>query len=265
MELTDGEVALAAAEAGAAVVRRHFRTAVARHAKVGTDFATDADLEAETTIREVLSSHRPDDAQLGEEHGASGPDSARRWLVDPLCGTRNFAAGIPLVSTNVALGLEGRIVAAAAAEPVGDETYWAGETGAFVRRAGADQPLRPTAESLLVDVNLDLDAAARRRVSDLFALPALWETFQPRVVASTLGLAWVAAGRHAAYLTEGDLSDNVHFAAGIGVCQAAGCTVTDLDGAPLSEGVPGRGLLAAADEETHARLLRLVRRSDRGE
>jgi myo-inositol-1(or 4)-monophosphatase len=154
--------------------------------------------------------------------------------------------------------VEGRIVAAAAAEPVGDEAYWAGDAGAFVRRAGEDQPLRPTAESLLVDVNLELDAAGRRRASDLFALPAFWETFQPRVVSSTLSLAWVAAGRHAAYLTEGDLSENVHFAAGIGVCHAAGCTVTDLDGVPLVEGEPGRGLLAAADAETHGRLLALV-------
>jgi len=51
--LTDGEVALLAAEAGASVVRRMYRTDVAHHLKVGTDFATDADLEAETAIREI--------------------------------------------------------------------------------------------------------------------------------------------------------------------------------------------------------------------
>ena len=70
MELTDAEVALLSAEAGAAVVRRMYRTPVAHHLKVGTDFATDADLEAETAIRAVLTEHRPGDAQLGEEHGA---------------------------------------------------------------------------------------------------------------------------------------------------------------------------------------------------
>ena len=47
MELTDAEVALLAAETGASVVRRTYRTPVAHHLKVGTDFATDADLEAE--------------------------------------------------------------------------------------------------------------------------------------------------------------------------------------------------------------------------
>jgi myo-inositol-1(or 4)-monophosphatase len=47
MDLSDAEVALLAAEAGTAVVRRMYRTPVAHHLKVGTDFATDADLEAE--------------------------------------------------------------------------------------------------------------------------------------------------------------------------------------------------------------------------
>src|SRR5262249_50210404 len=124
VELTDGEVALLAAETGASVVRRMYRTDVAHHLKIGTDFATDADLEAETAIRAVLTAHRPDDAQLGEEHVASGPESARRWLIDPLCGTRNFGAGLPLMSSNVALAVDHELTAAASAECVGDETYW---------------------------------------------------------------------------------------------------------------------------------------------
>jgi len=65
----------------------------------------------------------------------------------------------------------------------------------------------------------------RRRASDLLANPAFFETYQPRVTSTTEALAWVAAGRHAAYLTEGDLVDNVHFAAGVGLCRAAGCVV----------------------------------------
>jgi myo-inositol-1(or 4)-monophosphatase len=261
MELTDGQVALAAAEAGADVVRRHYRTAVERHMKIGTDFATDADLEAESAIRAVLSEHRPDDAQLGEEHGASGPDSPRRWLIDPLCGTRNFAAGLPLMSTNVALTVDGAVTAAAAAECVGDETYWTDGDRAWVRRGGSDAVLRPDPESLMVAFNLEVDAAGRRRASDLMADPAFFETYPPRITSSTLALAWVAAGRHAAYVSEGDLADNVHFAAGLGVCLASGCVVTDLEGGPVrtraAVPVTGGGLLAAADAETHAALLSL--------
>jgi myo-inositol-1(or 4)-monophosphatase len=65
----------------------------------------------------------------------------------------------------------------------------------------------------------------------------------------------VAAGRRAAYVSDGVLVDSVHFAAGIALCQAAGCVVTDLAGQPLPT---GRGLIAAADEPTHRRLLDLV-------
>jgi myo-inositol-1(or 4)-monophosphatase len=266
MQLTDAEVALRAAEAGAAVVRRMYRTEVARHPKTGSDFATDADLEAETAIRRILTEHRPDDAQLGEEHGASGPDSRRRWLIDPLCGTRNFGAGLPLMSTNVALADDHHVTAAASAECVGPadsrETYWTDGSWARVRRDGVDAELRPDASSLMVAFNLEVDAAGRRRASQVLAEPGFFETYQPRITSSTLALAWVASGRHAAYVTEGDLTDNVHFAPGLGLCRAAGCVVTDLAGSAAM--APGRGLLAAADKSTHRRMLALLRAVERG-
>jgi myo-inositol-1(or 4)-monophosphatase len=75
-------------------------------------------------------------------------------------------------------------------------------------------------------------------------------------VSTTLAVAWVAAGRRAAYVTDGHLRDSVHFAAGIAVCQAAGCVVTGIDGQPLHTGTGG--LLAAADEQPHAALLTLI-------
>ena len=55
-----------------------------------------------------------------------------------------------------------------------------------------------------------------------------------------------------------DVRDNVHFAAPIAVCRAAGCLVTALDGQPLESGAPG--LLIAADEQTHAELLAISSR-----
>jgi myo-inositol-1(or 4)-monophosphatase len=264
MPLSDAEVALLAAEAGAAVVRRMYRTDVAHHLKVGTDFATDADLEAETAIRTVLGEHRPDDAQLGEEYGASGEESPRRWLIDPLCGTRNFGAGLPLICTNVALAVDHELTAAASAECVGDETYWTDGTTAWARRAGTDSELRPDTASLMVAFNLEVDAAGRRRASDVMADPRFFETYQSRITSSTLALAWVAAGRHAAYVTEGDLVDNVHFAPGVSLCRAAGCVVTDLDGGPVDTGAGSArsrrgGLIAAGDGATHAAMLAMMR------
>lgn len=59
----------------------------------------------------------------------------------------------------------------------------------------------------------------------------------------------------ATYVSDGHFVDNVHFAAGIALCRAAGCVVTDLRGEPLET---GRGLIAAADEDTHQRLVSLA-------
>ncbi|MGW6563700.1 inositol monophosphatase family protein [Streptomyces hydrogenans] len=253
-ELSDAEVAATAARAGAEVVRGLYGRELDRVDKGAGDFATAADLAAERAILDVLRAARPDDAVLGEEGGAQGAAGGRRqWLVDPLCGTLNYAVGNKLVAVNVAL----RGGAAAVADPFGglfrtDGTTAWDEDG---------EVLAPTAATGLVDVNLDppFPGAPDFRAVDLLAHPDFVAGFRPRVVSTTLALAWVAAGRRAAYVTDGgDLSGSVHFAAGIALCRAAGCVVTGLDGTPVGED-GARGLVAAADTATHARLMTMIR------
>lgn len=253
---SDVEVAIAATEAGAAVVRQAYGWPVTKHAKSAGDFATDADLDAERAILDVIGRHRPQDAVEGEESGRSGDrGAARRWLVDPLCGTLNFAAQTPLVAVNVALLHGSRTSTAVSADPIADELFWTdGEQAAF-RRSGTDLALHPTSESLLVDINCDGPLDRAFVGPHLVADPAFRAAFGPRVMSTTLALAWVAAGRRAAYISDGHVVGSVHFAAGIALCRAAGCVVTDLRGGPLET---GRGLIAAADAETHARLVGMV-------
>lgn len=112
-------------------------------------------------------------------------------------------------------------------------------------------PLAPDAGSRLVDVDFDdcpawaASVVSTREFTDGFGL---------RVSSTSLALAWVASGRRAAYVHAGDVRDSVHFAAGIALCRAAGCVVTDLAGGPVESA--GNGLVAAADAATHATLLR---------
>jgi myo-inositol-1(or 4)-monophosphatase len=256
---TDAEVAVAAALAGAGVVRAMFGSALARFDKSGGDFATAADLEAEKAIIGVIRAARPADAIVGEETGSAGPDGAeRRWLVDPLCGTLNYAAGSMLAAVNVALQAGPGISAAASADPFSGEVFWTDGDRACLRSDGADAPLAPSPGTQLVDVNLDppFPNAPGFRAVSLLADAAFTARFRPRVVSTTLALAWVAAGRRAAYVSDGHLIDSVHFAAGIALCQAAGCTVTGIYGQPLHTGAGG--LLAAADVGTHAALLAMT-------
>ncbi|GIJ20659.1 inositol monophosphatase family protein [Micromonospora lutea] len=259
MSISDRDLAINAAEAGAAVVRAHYGTSVVRFAKSAGDFATTADVEAEEAILAVLRAARPDDPVLAEESGRTGTGGSERlWLVDPLCGTLNFAVRTMLVSVNVALRVGTRVVVAASADPFAQETFWTDGVEAGVRSAGVDQRLVPSAESRLVDVNLDPPFPNRSvfRTARLLAHERFGERFRPRVVSTTLAVAWVAAGRRAAYVTDGQLRDNVHFAAGIALCEAAGCVVTGIDGRPWRSSVGG--LVAAADARTHADLLALI-------
>ncbi|MFB7365091.1 inositol monophosphatase family protein [Streptomyces hydrogenans] len=253
-ELSDAEVAATAARAGAEVVRGLYGRELDRVDKGEGDFATAADLAAERAILDVLRAARPDDAVLGEEGGAQGAAGGlRQWLVDPLCGTLNYAVGNKLVAVNVAL----RGGAAAVADPFGGLFRTDGTTA----WGGDGEVLAPTAATGLVDVNLDppFPGAPGFRAVDLLAHPDFVAGFRPRVVSTTLALAWVAAGRRAAYVTDGgDLSGSVHFAAGIALCRAAGCVVTGLDGTPVGED-GARGLVAAADAATHARLMAMIR------
>ncbi|RPK85445.1 MULTISPECIES: inositol monophosphatase family protein [Streptomyces] len=260
---TDTEVAAAAALAGAEVVRARYGRLHSRIDKGAGDFATDADVAAEEAILDVLRAARPRDAVRGEEGGRRGAVGAvREWLVDPLCGTLNYAAGSQLVAVNVAL----RDGPAAVADPFSGEVFLTDGESARVRHVGGgDEPLAPTADTRLVDVNLDppFPSAPGFRAVDLLAHPGFVEHFRPRVVSTTLALAWVAAGRRAAYVTDGgDLTGSVHFAAGIALCRAAGCVVTGVDGAPAGPG--GRGLVVAADAGTHGLLLSLIPGRGRG-
>lgn len=251
---SDIEVALSAASAGSAVVRAAYGSEVVQRTKLGRDFATEADVDAEHAILDVIAAARPGDARTGEETGSQGSGS-RRWLVDPLCGTRNFAARTPLVAVNVAL-VGSSSVAAVCADPIAGELFWTDGQRSCRRCEGVDDPLSPSSRSGLVDVNCDGPTDTPFLGPQLVADPVFRAAFAPRVMSTTLAVAWVAAGRRAGYVSDGWFIDNLHFAAGLELCRSVGCVISDLTGEPLNT---GRGLIVAADAETHARLVDIIR------
>ncbi|WP_196449679.1 inositol monophosphatase family protein [Planomonospora sp. ID82291] len=76
MVITDEELALTAAQAGATVVQAMYGAPLTRLGKSAGDFATSADIEAEKAILDVIRTARPDDAVTAEESGSTGPDGA---------------------------------------------------------------------------------------------------------------------------------------------------------------------------------------------
>lgn len=256
MHHSDIEIAIRATQVASGAIRDAFREPVTRHAKHGDDFATHADLAAERAILDLLSGARPGDRFVAEESGVTGStEGERTWFIDPLCGTRNFAVQTTAAAVNVALRTGTVVTAAATADPFAAEVFWTAGEGAFVRREGRDEPLTPSAQSRLVDVDLD-NPFPWSTPARLFDATGFAGRFHARVLSTSLASVWVAAGRRAAYVTGGDLRDSVHFTAAIALCQAAGCVVTGLAGQPLHSAP--HGLIAAADADTHARLVGAV-------
>jgi histidinol-phosphatase len=110
-----------AREAGA-VALRYFGTDLKRERKSDGSIVTQADRECERLLRARIQERYPDDAVLGEEHGASVGRSGRRWILDPIDGTFSFACGVPLFGTLVAVKLDGRPLVGVAHLPALEET-----------------------------------------------------------------------------------------------------------------------------------------------
>lgn len=100
---------------------------------------TELDLAIEDAILDILARERPNDGILAEESGASNsasPANGRRWLIDPLDGTRHFLTGGENWGTHIALEEAGRIVVAVITRPTKGIYYWAATgQGAWLRRS----------------------------------------------------------------------------------------------------------------------------------
>lgn len=85
---------------------------------------SEVDTAVEAAIRRRLRHHRPGDAILGEEEGGA-ERASRRWILDPIDGTRNFVRGVPVWATLLALEVEGEVVVGVVSAPALRRRWWA--------------------------------------------------------------------------------------------------------------------------------------------
>jgi histidinol-phosphatase len=96
---------------------------------------TDADKGVEESIRRTLSRVRSRDAVTGEEHGSSG-HSQRRWVIDPIDGTKNFVRGVPVWATLISLVVDDEVVLGVVSAPALQRRWWASSgNGAWTGRS----------------------------------------------------------------------------------------------------------------------------------
>ncbi len=127
----DLELAFRLADAADAISLPRFRSGLPVDTKPDLTPVTEADRGVESEIRRILAAERPDDAVLGEEEGAAG-SGARRWIVDPIDGTRNYSRGIPVWATLIALETDGVVALGVVSAPALGRRWWAERgSGAF--------------------------------------------------------------------------------------------------------------------------------------
>lgn len=96
---------------------------------------TDADQAVEESIRRTLSRVRSRDAITGEEQGSTG-HSQRRWVIDPIDGTKNFVRGVPVWATLISLVVDDEVVLGVVSAPMLQRRWWASSgNGAWTGRS----------------------------------------------------------------------------------------------------------------------------------
>lgn len=110
-----------AARVAGSVALSHFRASLSVERKADGSEVTIADRESERAVRDWIARRFPDDAILGEELGSQGEPGHRRWLVDPIDGTRTYVRGVPMWGSMVAVEEGGTVLAGAICCPATDD------------------------------------------------------------------------------------------------------------------------------------------------
>jgi histidinol-phosphatase len=161
---SDLALALRLADAADAISSPAFRTDLRVETKPDLTPVTEVDRKIEAELRRILASERPADAILGEEEGVTGTGT-RRWIVDPIDGTRNYTRGIPVWATLIALEEARNVRLGVVSAPELGRRWWA------ERAAGAfadGEPIRVSKISRIEDSTLcfalegDVPPIARR-------------------------------------------------------------------------------------------------------
>ncbi len=223
----------AALEAGALLKNLLGRVNQVAH-KGEIDLVTEADLQSEKLILELMGRRFPMDTFITEETGQHGAASERVWLIDPLDGTINFAHELPFFAVSIALQVQGETLLGVVHNPCTQELFEAAKgSGAFLNH----RPIAVSKTSHLLDslVATGFPYTMHQHPGDVMQrLHSMIVRGQGirRLGSAAMDLCYVAAGRFAGYWEE-DLKP-WDTAAGALLVEEAGGRVTDFEGNPFT-------------------------------
>jgi myo-inositol-1(or 4)-monophosphatase len=226
-------------------------------AKGGRDLVTLTDVAIEDAVRGIVADALGF-AMIGEERGGeASADGSPYWLVDPICGTRNFASGIPLYCVNLALVEGDEVTVAVVGDPSTGEIDVAERgRGAWGLKDGARHQLTTSDEGRTIVIEDGKSKDSRREQAARFTAAAIRaDRWDFRSLGTTLASPYLAAGRISAYVVF--WVSAIHAGAGSLLVTEAGGTLSDIDGRPWS--IRSDSLVASANSALHEELLDLVR------
>jgi histidinol-phosphatase len=231
---TDLVLALELADAADRMTLSRFRAAdLVVDTKPDLTPVTEADRAVEAMVRERLARARPSDGVVGEEFGATG-DADRRWIIDPIDGTKGYARGLPVWATLIALERHGALEVGVVSAPAIGARWWAARgDGAF--RDG--EPVSVSKIASVEDAQLAYDGPVRfERAGRLEAILALERRcWRARNFGDFWPYVMVADGSVDIAVEPGGLSV-WDLAAPLVIVEAAGGRFTDLDGITRADG-----------------------------
>ena len=217
--------------------------------KADLTLVTMADTTIERELREQIQAAFPDDRVLGEEEGGSHDPSGRVWILDPIDGTANFARGIPVWATLIALQVDGSGVLGLASAPALGERFEGvtGQGASFIGRPCRVSEISSLADAQIVYQELQHLTGGRYRDAVLGLARDSW---RDRGFGDFWSHMLVARGA-AEVVLEPDLSV-WDFAALQVIVQEAGGRVSTFEGGPLVHG----GIMLTTNGLLHDEVLR---------
>ena len=224
--------------------------------KEGRDVVTAADVAVEDAVRLMLT-QAPGISVVGEERGGNATTDASYWLVDPICGTRNYASGMTLYCVNVALVEGSEVTIGVVGDPSTGEVLLAEHGhGAWALKGTSLRRLKTRDDSRMIVVEDGKSKGpAREHAARFMAEAVRADRWDFRSLGTSLSSPYFAAGRVSAYVVF--YITDVHAAAGAIIASEGGGTLTDVTGAPWT--VESDSLLVAATPALHADLLAMAR------
>lgn len=192
-----------------------------------SDVVTQADVEAEKKIVEILTKNFPEHNIIAEEDTRVKNNSEYTWIVDPLNGTLAFLAGMPFVDVSIAL-LKNSEPVLGVVYHISEKDLYSGEEGkgAYLN----EDPIHVNGKSTLDDAIVSMDMGhrkVRKEKFDQYVLPLMDKLGYIYSLGSSVPLGLVSKGTLDAYIARAWVWD---LAAGSVIVREAGGKVTDFQG-----------------------------------